>query len=76
MRLNAGISHDTRLAEIPKPLRDAAECWMKTFIGDYDRDFDMAVDCAHDMELVPCPMSEDTWDIPVYLIELAEELKS
>lgn len=86
MKLNQTISHDTLLSELAsKPggpaLREAAEKWMCEQIeaGANGSAFDLSVDCAYDMGLVPCPIysvinGEDTWDIPQYLTELAEEL--
>lgn len=39
--------------------------------GLHSTPFDMAVDCAHVLNIV---CEEDNWEIPVYVVELAEEL--
>lgn len=94
MRLNRDISHDTLLSElVDKPLgpmlKRVADQWMRKHSSDrsefdrvYGTAFDLAVDCAYALEMVPCPVysalnGEDTyevWDIPIYLTELAEEI--
>lgn len=74
MPLNDRISWDTPLAEVPQALRDQCAEWMRANANDTYSSFDLAVECAHDLELVPDPFDSDDWSIPIYCTELAEEL--
>ena len=74
MPLNARISWDTPLAEVPQALRDQCATWMHANTDPSLSSFDLAVNCVHDLRLVPDPFNSDDWSIPVYCTELAEEL--
>lgn len=59
--------------EIPAELREKIENWMNNSRKQYDYGsaFDLAVDAAHDLEIVK---EEQEYEIPVYVVEIAERL--
>lgn len=50
----------------------AVKAWMKEHISkhDYGRAFDLAVNCAYDLELVSAELND--WEIPAYVTDIAE----
>lgn len=50
-----------------------ARTWMRRNKRMYDRGFDMAVDCAYDLDLCEwCEVNGDKTFIPIWMVELAE----
>ena len=52
-----------------------ARAWMRRHVTKYDygRGFDLAVDCAYDLDLCEyCEVNGDKTFIPIWLVQLAE----
>lgn len=66
--------HDYHETEKPENLVRAQE-WIRANKKDYQDPFDCAVDCAYDLDLLEwCEINGDRTFIPVWLVELAEEM--
>jgi hypothetical protein len=52
--------------------RAKVKAWMEEHISKYDygSSFDLAVDCAYDLELVSAELND--WEIPAYIVDIAE----
>jgi hypothetical protein len=84
--MNYDVDYDVgcTMAEIDDNLRNALRAWMLTLIGSQRQSlsaasfahlmqmhaFDLAVDCAYDLGLA----TEPHFEIPVYVVEVAESL--
>lgn len=54
-----------------------AKAWMEENYHDYERGFDLAVDCAYTLDLCEyCEVWGDKTFIPQYLIDMAETFES